>query len=309
MSGQEAWKRTASFLFVAFAAGFLARAVIRDWRRVQDFSWQLEPLLLSVSVALLLVVLGWGVWVWGRVLRLFGQQVPFPVLARVFFLSSLARYLPGKVWQFVAAARMSGEAGLSGTLLLTSLAVQMGFVLLGASVVAVLALPSSSLGLEGTLWPARIAALLVILLLAHPRWLNLGLSLVRRLARREPLEWRGGWGDGLWLVALFTVNWVAYGLAFALFVNSLTPVSADTIFPLAGVNALAFVAGYLVIVAPAGLGVREASMAVLLAPYLPGGVAALVAVLSRLWSVLAEILGAAAALLFAPSVARGRVNR
>ena len=82
------------------------------------------------------------------------------------------------------------------------------------------------------------------------------------------------------------------GLAFALFVDAIVPLGWEAVLPLAGVNALSFLAGYLVFLAPAGLGAREGAMAVLLRPFAPAGVAAVVAMASRLWTVAAELLGA-----------------
>jgi uncharacterized membrane protein YbhN (UPF0104 family) len=66
---------------------------------------------------------------------------------------------------------------------------------------------------------------------------------------------------------------------------------------LTGVNALAFVAGVMTPL-PGGLGVREAAMQQLLLPLLPAGVAGVVSVAARLWSVSAELLGGALVLAF-----------
>ena len=53
-------------------------------------------------------------------------------LQRIWFLSNLARYLPGKVFQFIAVAQLSRGAGLSGAVLLTAMLVHTGITLLSA---------------------------------------------------------------------------------------------------------------------------------------------------------------------------------
>jgi uncharacterized membrane protein YbhN (UPF0104 family) len=85
------------------------------------------------------------------------------------------------------------------------------------------------------------------------------------------------------------VSWVLYGAAYFLFLNALADVPSNALVASTGVNTLSFLAGYLAIPAPGGLGVRESAMTVLLNPILPAGVAAVVAVGARLWSIVAEL--------------------
>ncbi len=67
----------------------------------------------------------------------------------------------------------------------------------------------------------------------------------------------------------------------------------------AGLYALAWCAGFLAFVAPAGAGVREAVLVVGLAPFVPAGGALVVALLSRVVATLADAILAAAAVLTA----------
>jgi hypothetical protein len=99
------------------------------------------------------------------------------------------------------------------------------------------------------------------------------------------------------VLVLGSVSWSIYGVAYYLFVRSLAPVPAAAIPVLTGVNALAFVAGVLTPL-PGGLGVREAAMQQLLLPLLPAGVAGVISVAARLWSVAAELIGGALVLAF-----------
>jgi uncharacterized membrane protein YbhN (UPF0104 family) len=71
------------------------------------------------------------------------------------------------------------------------------------------------------------------------------------------------------------------------------------------VFALAWVAGFLVVVAPAGAGVREAVLVVGFAAFLPAGQLLTMAVLSRVLLILADVL-LAAAVAGAALVRKGR---
>lgn len=273
--------------------GFLGYTIARNWGEVRAHDWDVDGLELAASVVALVLVLAWGVFVWGRVLaRLWPERVPFLRLLHVWFLSSLARYVPGKIWQFVGAAQLAPTVGAPAAVLLTSLVMHMGFTLLGAAVVSLLLLLPAGPGIEigSTAGVAAVAA--ASLLLVHPRVLNAGLRLVPRAVHSEVVKWRGRWSDGLVLLALSVVSWLAYGAVFTLFVDSLIDVPAATLVPLTGANAFAFLVGYLFFLAPAGLGAREAILTVLLTPFAPTGVAAAVAVATRLWSIVAEVAGA-----------------
>jgi hypothetical protein len=63
--------------------------------------------------------------------------------------------------------------------------------------------------------------------------------------------------------------------------------------------AAAYAVGFLALLTPAGLGVREGVLVVALAPVLPAGPALVVALVSRLWMMLVELAGAAVAHLLA----------
>ena len=281
-------RKVAAGILVTATAAFLLRTVLANWQEIRGFEWQLRLPLLVASVPAHVAVLVLGVWIWGRVLRRFDTPaIDLRVLLRIWFGSALARYVPGAIWQFVAAAQLSRAASLSPALLLTSMLVHVGFSLLAASVTAAWTIPAAS----GADW--RIGALVGVgaVLLTHPVVVRMAVSTVARVARRPAVQWNGSWLDGLELLALSVASWLCYGAAFFLLVGALVPTSGDLWLRLAGVNALSFLAGYLVVIAPAGLGIREVSMVMLLSPILPAGIASLVAVASRLWTIAAEIVG------------------
>jgi glycosyltransferase 2 family protein len=291
------WRSALGGLLVLAAAAFLVLTIARHWRQVEAFEWDIRWGVLAASVVALTAVLAWGVVVWKLVLDRFDHPpIPLRQLLRIWYLSNLARYVPGKIWQFVGAAELARLAGLSRAVVLTSMVVHVGFSLLSAAVVSSLVLIPT--GLPDGVPVAALGALAALsLLLVHPALLNRALLILARVLKRDVLRWRGRWRDGILLLGLSVVSWILYGGAFWLFILAVVGVDPASVLPLAGVNALSFLAGYLVFLAPAGLGAREGVMAVLLRPFAPVAVAAVVAVLSRLWTVAAELLGAAIVLM------------
>ena len=272
---------------------FLGLAIARHWAQIAAYDWRIDPAKLVLSVLLLVGAMAWGVFVWHRVLHRFeARELPFRSLLWIWFLSNLARYVPGKIWQFVGAVQLGRRAGVAPSVLLTSLLIHTGLTLVSAAIVSLLALPTLvfAMGAWGT--AAVLLGATAGLFLVHPRVLNLGLRLVPDRLSAEGLAWSGSWGDGVRLLALAVVAWGVYGAAFALFADALVGIPLSVAPALIAANALAFLIGYMVMVTPGGLGAREAALALMLGPLGSLGVAAVIAVAFRLWLIVGEVVGA-----------------
>jgi glycosyltransferase 2 family protein len=284
-------------LLIAAAAGFLVHAIVVNWQALRAHEWRVDLPLLIVSIVGHVAVLAWGVMVWRRVLGYFTSiHIAHRLLLRIWFLSNLARYVPGKIFQFVAVAHLGKTAGIPSGVLLASLLVHTALALLSAAVLAAwtlggLLIPAAPLHVIG------FTATVIAVGLVHPAFLNRVLRLVGRAMRHDLLRWHGSWGSGLLLFGLSVVSWLLYGLVYFAFLSSLTPLPIGTLPQLSGINALSFVAGYVAFVTPGGLGAREAAMTVLLLPLVPASVAAVLAMASRLWTIVAEVMGGVVALL------------
>lgn len=287
-------RRALAVALTLAALGYVGATIARQGEQLREYPWAVDLPALLASIPLLLAVFAFGVFAWGRVLaRFHGGGAPLPALLRVWFLSGLAKYIPGKVWQFVAAAGLARRAGLPPVVLLSSLVVYMGFGLLSSGVVSAGTLPLGELDPRlDVAWLAP-AALGIALLLVQPAVIAFGLRLVPRVLHETVLAWRGSWVDGVRLLALSLLYWALYALPFWLFVDAVVDLPLRALPLLGGINALSFLVGYLFFVVPAGLGVREAAIMTLLAPVVGGtGPAAVIAVASRLWIIAAELLGA-----------------
>ena len=272
---------------------FLGLAIARNWDEVAGFDWEVRPVELTASVLLLVIALASGVVVWHRViLRFESQRVPLQALFRIWFLSNLARYVPGKIWQFVGVVHLGRQAGFAPAVLLTSLAILTALTLISAAIASLLALPAVFAELGGIGAGILILGAVAGLGVVHPAVLNFGLRRIPERLHPGELSWTGSWFDGIRLLTLSLGCWVLYGLAFALFTDSLVGISLDSVPALVSANALAFLIGYLVFVTPGGLGAREAALALLLGPLGSLGVAAVIAVAFRLWLMVAEVVGA-----------------
>ena len=287
---QRPWLRrllTGSLVAAAFV--FLGREILRNTGQLRSFRWDFEPGLLLLSIVMLTAVLLWGVAVWQMVLARFGVDVKLRSLARAWFLANLSRYIPGVVWQFVSLAQLGPSVGLTPATIVTTLLVHVAIGLLAAGTLGAWLLPVGFAGefaplIYGLRWASPLAVVLV-----HPVVIRRGIFLMQRVTRRESLDWRGTWLDGLRLLVVSAASWGLYGAAFYVFLRSFVPLAFSALPAVIAINALAFVVGYLVVIAPGGLGFKEGAIALLLAGLVPPAIAASLAIASRLWTITAEV--------------------
>ena len=131
------------------------------------------------------------------------------------------------------------------------------------------------MALAAALWPH------VLLRLLGPIPSRLGIEIER---------WRLAWHRRLAIAVQCAAGWTLLAVAFAFFVLSVAPLAVSDIPALARVFVLSYLVGYVALVAPGGLGVREGVLTVFLKPLAGSGPAAALALLARLWVTVTELL-------------------
>ncbi|HEV3504730.1 MAG TPA: hypothetical protein VG637_05550, partial [Actinomycetes bacterium] len=251
---------------------------------------------------LLALSFGLVAWLWGLALHRAAGTRP-TAGARIWFLSNLARYVPGNVWSYVGAVELARREGVARRVTLAVMALtqvlSVGVALLAG--LPVLLAERARLGR-----PALLGAAVVVVaagLAAVFRRQLLALAR-RRLPGLDPADLTPSPGTVALLVVGYAVYWAVTGLAFATLVASMYPLAAGDVPLVVPAYAAAYAAGFLALLTPAGLGIREGVLVVALAPVLPAGPALVVALVSRLWMMLVEAAGAAVAHLVARRRAR-----
>src|SRR6185437_2351792 len=105
---------TAQALAVAAVLWFAGRALTRQWHDVARVVAHLHIEWALVIAAAVIVVASYLLLIelWRVLLHASGHPVPFGAAARVWFVSSLGRYVPGKVWQLGAMGVMLQKFGV-----------------------------------------------------------------------------------------------------------------------------------------------------------------------------------------------------
>lgn len=270
--------------------GFLGAYLIRHWNQVAAYPWAISWLdLLLASAAVVAAYTGF-VLLWRRVLLRLGARLTVADAHRIWYLGNLGRYIPGKIAQLAGTAYLARARGVSAFDAVGASLVAQLFVLSGGLLVAALALPGAAVASIPALRPAGLAAAAGLALVVFTPLFGRLHHLARRLARQPGETVSLPFGERAGLLAGSTAAQLVFSLAFGGFVISTTPLGWGTLWPLAGICAAGYLAGYLAVFVPGGLGVREGVYALLLAFYLPPSVAVAVAILSRLWLTVCELV-------------------
>lgn len=292
--------RALQLAVVAFVLWRASRDISNQWVAFRARGGTIDPHwgLVAASSALVVAVYLLLVQSWRSLVGSWGRPLAFGDAVRIWSVSNLGRYLPGKVWSIAAMAALSRQAGISpvaatgsailGTLV--SLAAGFAVVLVaGERVLRTVAPGNERAGLA-------VAAVVTAGLLAFPLLLPTAARLAARLLRRDlalpPVAARRLWG----VVLANLTAWVGYGIAFRLLAMACLPTlelgSAGDWGAYVAVFTASYLAGYLALVIPGGLGVRELALVAGLTGLGLMGTAEswVLALASRLWLTVLEIL-------------------
>ncbi len=290
-------------LLVVSAVAFCAYSLVSQWDETKDafarMSWA------ALAGSFLAAVGGLAAWTlsWRVLLAGLGSPIPVTAAARMSFISGLGKYVPGKVWALVTLMELGRRYGVprirNASSSLLAIVTSMASGLAVAAVTLPLTSPEAT---ERYWWLFLLAPVLLAML--HPRIVTWGIGLLLKLVRRPGLEQPVSLAATLHATAWATVGWVLFGVHTWLIADAAGGDGRGLPFLAIGAYALAFTAGFLVFIAPNGLGAREAVIVITLSPVLPAGAPLVVALVSRVVLTLADLACAGAVL----AVGRGNGN-
>jgi len=283
--------RAAQWVFAALVLFFAAASLAGQWDKVGtrlvhiQFGWQ------WIAAATLLILVTYALLIegWRRILSAWDSHLAFTHAARIWFLSNLGKYVPGNIWSLTAMGVMASKRGLSGLAAAgSSIIMQMVTLATGTAIVMV----TSAKLLGQPLLVGAAVLLLVVGLLTAPRFLPPLAVWAGNLTGRE-IAPPSVPPASIWTAAVAsTLSWLLYGLAFQFFVRGLLGDAPGEISSYIAVYTAAYILGFISPIAPAGLGVREITLAAFMTQLglANEADAALVAIAARLWLTVVELV-------------------
>jgi len=260
---RKAIQNILSWVFVLLAITLLTTAVANQWDEFVEAALRLSPSAILLSAAAGLLGLITIMMAWRSALAATSHWLPVPDTAYSYFLTQLGKYLPGAVWPIIAQMEMLRRHGVSRyqSALGSILAIICNIcTAVAVGVIAILATQQSILDYW---WLIGIAVTGTAFML--PPVLRFLLKFASRTNHRlAPLADIKLQGKHLFSAIIWdTASWILFGIHFWFLASDLLEAQQLVLLSI-GAYAIAWAAGFVVIFAPAGIGVREGVMLTLL---------------------------------------------
>lgn len=308
------WRKWLFAVGLSIGLVIFLRQIWVSYEAIQQHEFSLvRPtyLLAALGASLLMYLLQMLAWM--MIMRHLGVSLSLRQTVQGYCLSFLPRYIPGSVWGYLGRSQWLEQShsvdyvvSMVGSILEALALVLTGLLMTGTYFCA------RSVGSEQIVLTLAGAALLGGTLLIVPRVV---MQIGRRVYRgRLSSQLSNGCRLGAWssAIALYLALWIAFGSSILFLGNAILVDPTDDLLAAISASSLSWLLGFIVVIVPTGLGIRELALATLLSSY--GGFlpwqAEVVAVTSRFAIILAELVWLLIGLgLYAHKWRRDRAHR
>jgi glycosyltransferase 2 family protein len=264
--------------------GFLVLTVVNQWAEIRDEGVHFHVLWLIPGFLFLTLFYTLSALGWDLILRSLGHQIGVGRAQVAWGQPLLARYVPGSVLYVLGRLLLSERAGVSRRITLASIVYEQAISATSAIVVAAYFIISHP-DLEGE--PLRWVVLLfipVLITVLSPRVFRPLADRALAAFGREPLPAVISLRGILTLLAFYAFNWGVIAVGLYCVARSVSEIPYEEILTVGSAQAVGYVAALVTLVAPAGLGIRDAAFAWAVKVAVPGqsfAVASLIAIVVR----------------------------
>lgn len=219
---------------------------------------------------------------WTNLVQAMGKNIPWKKGIRVWSISQVMSYIPGGIWSVGGRAMLAKKYKLSPLFTTASIGVEWLFIVLTSGFLIVFLnfirlVKDISFSLSGLI-------LLVIVLIVF--FADKLAALIRIVSKKNIQILKGREFNRFVLLQL--ASWIFFSAGFCILAYSLH-INLN-VFLLSFVFLSSWLAGFVVVVSPMGLGAREGALLLLLSPVVGNSVAALLAIASRLFWTAGEFI-------------------
>jgi glycosyltransferase 2 family protein len=298
------WRGSVRLVVAGLFLAVMAVVLAGQWRQARPLLGRLSLPVVGAAGGAVLAGIYATFRSWRAALADLGGQLAQAGAMRVFYLGQLGKYLPGSIWPAVTQMRLGRDyrvpPRVSGAAFAVFMLVLVGTgLLVGLPVVPLLGRDA----VDEYRWLVLVLPLVALAL--APPVLNRAIALALRAIGRPPLPAPLSLAGVLRVAGWALASWLCYGVQVYLLARRLGVEGGALLWlQCTGAFAAAFASGPLLLVVPAGAGVREAALLLLLGSTVTVPVAAVLAVVSRLLFIVGDLTWAGVAVLAARRLLR-----
>jgi hypothetical protein len=273
--------------------GFLVLTVVNQWSEIKSEGVHFHVGWLIPAIVILPAFFVLSAFGWDLTLRFLGYPLGVGRAQVAWGQPLLARYVPGSVLYVLGRVLLSEKAGIPRRITIASIVYEQAVSATSAVVVAAYFIIKHP-DLQGEPW--RWGVLLLIpaaIVLLHPKVFGPLANRALRAFGREPLPEVIPLRGVITLIAFYSLNWVVVAFGIYCVARSVTFIPFKDILLVGSAQAIGYFAALITLVAPAGLGIKDAAFAWAVKAALPSrsfALGSLIAIALRFVMTIAELL-------------------
>lgn len=240
---------------------FIIRLIISHFTEIESHLHHINYTLTLIGGLCFVLYYFFRSYMYQKILNFLGYPLRLQETAYYWGQSELHRYIPGNVWSFLGRTVLFSRKNVSRSDITLSLIVESQLVCIGTILVTLLGVPFilqtfvPELPDKGLV--TGVAVLASLFLIAF----FLSFSRLKRMVKqpllRKFLFTPFTVSENLLLLALSALCFLFFGLGYYFTITSIYPLHLQLIWALSGFFAFSLLVGYLSILTPTGLGIRE----------------------------------------------------
>lgn len=253
---------------------------------IQDIIGHLGFTTFAITSAIYALAMVFSVIVWGWMMGTIGHNWQWWEHAKIYFITTFTRRLPGAIWYMIGRVVMYERLGVPRTQTIIVGGIEAGVLIASGLVVALLAWPTSLVG--QALSPGWfIAGAIGCVIVLNPQVLG---AIIRKVSRQPDIQ--VSYPQLLGWMLIHSLTWACNGSILFALANSIHPLQPSQLPAIIGIGAATGVMSFLLSIVPFGLGIQEITITVLLTPIIGEADALIVALLARAVLTFNELLWA-----------------
>lgn len=282
-------RKVLTAIFICVLSYYIFKYFSFHWEHFVTYNWKFDYLYMLIALVLGAATIVMNASNWQFILKkIFSCQVSLLDATRIFSLSLLGRYIPGKIWMFAGKIYLLSGKDISKVRAGASVMLEFLFFNI-TSIYIFIFIHVLISDLSGLIKYSFLSIVLTVIFFV-PAVLNILDVKIAEIFNRKPIINNACYYDLLIAQNRYFLSWLIQGTGLFFLIKSVYPIGAEYYFAVIAYFSLACTAGVLAFIAPAGLGVREYIMVLFFRNILPQEVIMMTTTLSRLWLTLLEFL-------------------
>jgi len=276
----------------SIACALIIVLLIKLWQHYDFLLEQkvtLSPAGLILSLLPLILSYFFIPFMWCIILKSLGVSMSYQKSFQIQYISHLGKYIPGKIWPYIAQSYLALQANIPVKTTLLSNAILMCLMSIGGLLVFVLSFLFWDMFPLATRYLSVLLSFFLVYLAFWTHILEKGINLLfTRLTGVSVMFCSGSLNYPCLFAALF-LDWIIFWAGLHIMVNSFYNIELVQSIIIVGTFSISWLVGYYAFLSPGGLGVQEGVQVYLLQLFFPLPISIIIAFAARLWMTIGDL--------------------